>query len=396
MTSYNKKMKIGIISTYPPLDCGIGTYSSYLVEELRRLKNRVYIICHRGGEGRDCYPTFDYNDPDLAHKAFEAAMKFSPDLVHIQHEFGLFGEQGGMNVIPLAYKFKLSHIPIVITLHTVSETPDYEEQIIRKALVEIAEAIIVHEGYQRELIKEHLGHEDKIWVIPHGVRKIKPVSKAKAKKKLGLVDKKIVLLQGYFRRSKNFERVVRLFPKISEDVDDALLLIASGARRPEDIVYRDEFLEFVAKSRAKDKIKVLLGPFPEQRFDLILSSADVAVFPYLEGAQSGIMAHCLAFAKPMVASSDIQALVDSIQKTRSGLVTGTDAEMAEAIIKILTDKNLAKEFSDHARRYVEQHLSWQIISSKHMEVYNKILKDQRLFEGIVTEKVDSRGPGLKR
>ena len=199
-------MKIGIISTYPPLDCGIGTYSSYLIEELRRLKNRVYIICHRGGEGRDCYPTFDYNDPDLAHKAFEAAMKFSPDLVHIQHEFGLFGEQGGMNVIPLAYKFKLSHIPIVITLHTVSETPDYEEQIIRKALV----------------------------------------------------------------------------------------------------------------------------------------------------------------------------------------------EMAEAIIKILTDKNLAKEFSDHARRYVEKHLSWQIITSKHMEVYNKILKDQRLFEGIVTKKVDSRGPGLKR
>jgi len=31
--------------------------------------------------------------------------------------------------------------------------------------------------------------------------------------------------------------VVRLFPKVEEDVDDALLLIASGARRPEDIAY---------------------------------------------------------------------------------------------------------------------------------------------------------------
>ena len=389
-------MKIGIISTYPPLDCGIGTYSSYLIEELRKLKNKIYIICHRGGEGLDCYPAFDYNDPDLPNKAFEAMMKFTPDLVHIQHEFDLFGEQKGMNVIPLAYKFKLSYIPIVITLHTVSEKPDYEEQIIRKALVEIAEATIVHEEYQRELIKEQLGHEDKIWVIPHGVRKIKSVLKVKAKKELGLVGKKIVLLQGYFRRSKNFERVVRLFPKIAEDVDDALLLIASGARRQEDIAYRDEFLEFVAKSRAEDKIKVLLGPFPEQRFDLILSSADVAVLPYLKGAQSGIMAHCLAFAKPMVVSSDIQALVVSIQKTRSGLVAGTDVELTEAIIKILTDKNLAKEFSDHARRYVKKHLSWQIISSKHMAVYNKILKDQRLFEGIVTEKVDSRGSGLKR
>ena len=62
----------------------------------------------------------------------------------------------------------------------------------------------------------------------------------------------------------------------------------------------------------------------------------------------------------------------------------TDAELTEAIIKILTDKNLAKDFSEHARRYVEKYLSWQIIASKHMEVYNKILKDQRLFKGIIT------------
>ena len=281
-------------------------------------------------------------------------------------------------------------------MHTVSEKPDYEEQIIRKALVEIAEAIIVHEEYQRELIKKHLGHEDKIWVIPHGVRKIKRVSKVKAKEKLGLVGKKIVLLQGYFRRTKNFERVVRLFPKVADDVIDALLIIASAARRPEDIAYRDEFLELVAESRAKDKIKVLVEPFPEQRFDLILSSADVAVLPYLEGAQSGIMAHCLAFAKPMVVSSDIQALVDLIQKSRSGLVAGTDSELKEAIINILTEKDLAKEFSDHARRYVEKHLSWKVIASKHMGAYNEVLKYQRLFEGIVTQKADSRGPRLKR
>ncbi len=98
----------------------------------------------------------------------------------------------------------------------------------------------------------------------------------------------------------------------------------------------------------------------------------------------------------MVVSSDIQAMVDTVRKTKSGLVAGTDAELTEAIIKILTDKNLAKKFSDHARRYVEKHLSWQIISSKHMAVYNKILKDERLFEGIVTEKADSKDPGLKR
>ncbi len=372
-------MKIGIISTYLPIHCGIATYTSYLIEELRRLKNRVCIVCHKGGKGLDCYPAFNYDDSDLPHKAFKAMMQFSPDFVHIQHEYALFGEQGGMNVIPLAYKFKLSQTPTVITLHTVLEKYDYEEQIIEKALVEIADATIVHELYQRELIIGRVGHQDKIWVIPHGVREIKPVSKAK--EELGLEDKKIVLLVGYLRRSKNFERVVRIFPKVTELVDDALLLVASGARRPEDIAYQDEFLEFVANSVAKDKIKVLLGPFSEEKFDLILSSADVAVFTYLSGAQSGIMAHCLAFAKPMVVSSDVQAMVDLVQKTRSGLVARTDSELAEKIVTILTEKNLAKEFSDNARSYVEKNVSWKIIASRHMDVYNKILKNRLSSRG---------------
>jgi len=372
-------MKIGIISSCLPIHCGIASYSSYLIEELRKLRNRVYIVCHKGGKGLDCYPAFNYDDPDLPHKAFRAMMKFAPDLVHIQHEYALFGEQRGMNVIPLAYKFKLSQIPIVITLHTVPKKCDYEEKIIEKALVEITDATIVHEQYQRELIIGRVGYQDKIWVILHGARKIKRASKAK--EKLGLMDKKVVLLVGYFRRSKNFERVVRIFPKVTEAVDDALLLIASGARSPEDIAYQDEFLEFVANSVAKNKIKVLPGPFSKEKFDLILSSADVAVLPYLNGAQSGIMAHCFAFAKPMVVSSDVQAMADLVQKTRSGLVARTDSELAEAIVTILTDKNLAKEFSDNARRHVEKHVSWQVVASRHMDVYNRILKNRLSSRG---------------
>jgi glycosyltransferase involved in cell wall biosynthesis len=367
-------MKIGMISSYLPIPCGIATYSSYLIEELRRLRNKVYIVCHKGGKGLDCYPAFNYDYPDLPHKAFKAMMKLAPDLVHIQHEYGLFGEQRGMNAIPLAYKFKLSHIPTVITLHTVPKKCDYEEQIIERALVEIADATIVHEQYQRELIIERVGHQYKIWVVPHGVRKIKPVSKAK--EKLNLEDKKIVLLVGYLRRSKNFERVVRIFPKVAESVDNAILLVASGVRRPEDIAYRDEFLEFVDNSVAKDKIKVLPGLFSQEKFDLIISSADVAVLPYLRGAQSGIMAHCHAFAKPIVVTSDVPVMAELVQKIGSGLVAWTDSELAEAIVTILTEKNLAKEFSDNARSYVEKHVSWQIIASRHMDIYNKILKNR--------------------
>jgi len=45
-------MRIGIISTFPLIECGIGTYTSYLVEKLRKLHNQVYIVSQLGERER--------------------------------------------------------------------------------------------------------------------------------------------------------------------------------------------------------------------------------------------------------------------------------------------------------------------------------------------------------
>ena len=110
-------MRIGIISTYPPIECGIATYTGYLVDALRLVNNNeVCVVSQFGGEGRGVYPAFHADDPDLADKVFRMMTQFTPDVVHIQHEYGLFGKSKGVNVIPLVYKFKLAGIPLVITL----------------------------------------------------------------------------------------------------------------------------------------------------------------------------------------------------------------------------------------------------------------------------------------
>lgn len=361
-----------MVTSYPPIHCGIGTYSSYLIDQLRELHNRVFIVCHRGGKGLDCHAVFNVHDHDLAYKAFKAMLELKPDVVHIQHEFGLFGEQRGATVIPLAYYFKLSRMPLAVTLHTVSEKQDYQEGIIEKALVNTADAVIVHEDYQRELILQRAGAKENIWVIPHGVRQIERT--LQAKEKLGLSGKKIVLIIGYFRKSKNFEQMIRVFPHVEEKVKDVVLVIASGARRPEDIAYKEEFLKYAAQSEAGNHIREMHGPFSQERFDLIFSSADVVVLPYLKGAQSGILAHSLAFGVPHVVSSEVRAMAHLVQKVQSGLVGGSDSELAEAIARILTQKELAAELSANARRYVKKYLSWKVIASRHLEVYNKVQK----------------------
>ncbi len=101
-------MRIGFVTTYPPIDCGIATYSSYLIIELEKLGNLVYIISETGAKGERVYLSYKKQDPDLSQKIFQAILEISPDIVHIQHEFGLFGPHHGVSVIPLIYKFRLS------------------------------------------------------------------------------------------------------------------------------------------------------------------------------------------------------------------------------------------------------------------------------------------------
>jgi hypothetical protein len=58
-------MRIGIISTFPLIECGIGTYTSYLVEKLRKLHIEVYIVSQIGAGGEKVYPAFNATDGDL-------------------------------------------------------------------------------------------------------------------------------------------------------------------------------------------------------------------------------------------------------------------------------------------------------------------------------------------
>ena len=365
-------MRIGIISTYPPIECGIATYTEYLVNALRMLNNEVYIVSQFGGEGKNVYPAFHAGDPDLADKIFQMMAKFTPDIVHIQHEYGLFGKPKGVNVLPLLYRFKLCGVPVVITFHTVYEDFSRENKIVLEAIIRVADAIIVHEEYQREAILNKIGSFDNIRVIPHGSREVEPIPGAK--EKIGLSeDEKVILLCGYFRPAKGLDRIVRIFPRIAERIEDAVLVIAGKIRQQEYSKYRDEFFGLVNNSPVFDKIKVLRGQFPRKTFDTILSATDVVPMPYLIGSQSGILAHCLAFGRPVVASPEVRALRETITRAKCGLVANNDDEFVEHIVRILSDDDFRSKLSKNARDYVKETLSWQIVARKTIDVYHDVV-----------------------
>ena len=368
-------MRIAFVSTYPPIECGIATYTGFLVEALDKdTPNELHVVSQRGAEGRHVYPVYETTDSGIAKRIFDTAVKVTPDLVHIQHEFGLFGEIYGVAVMELIFRLKVSGLPVIATFHTVHPEPTHAMRHIQTAMCRELDAVIVHEKEHVSLLRDIYGAAtDKIHLIPHGARQDMDIPDAK--KKLDLEGKKIILLAGYFRPTKCFDKVVDLFPRILEQVPDAFLVLSGKMRRLEYSAYRKTLFEKINSSPVRDHIEVFRGQFPQQTFDTIIASSDIMVFPYSEGAQSGVMAHAFAFGKPIV-TSDLPAFQAAIRDSGAGFFAATDDEYVEKMVRLLSDGDVYKECSRNARQYVSEKISWKIVAEQTFDVYKKF--DQKL------------------
>jgi len=369
-------MRIGFLSTYPPIECGIATYTEYLSLALNDLGNEIFVISQYGAQGKNVFPIYQTGSPSFASDVFTTSTRMTPDVMHIQHEYGLYGTQRGVGVVDLILRYRLAGIPVAITLHTVYETLNREEEIILKAILGDCSLIIVHEEFQKQTLvkafKEKLpGVESKVHVIEHGVREVTPITDAK--RKLDLEGKKVILLCGYFRPTKGFHKIIDIFPSICAKEEDAVLLVAGKTRNIEYDDYRREFFTRLNESPVADKIVILRGQFPQYTFDTIIAAGDVVVLPYEVGAQSGMMAQCFAQGVPVV-TSGLPAFELIVGRSGGGLVAKSDADYEELILKVFHDDVLKAKLKDNIANYICKEAGWSNIAARHCDAYRKIIK----------------------
>jgi len=254
-----------------------------------------------------------------------------------------------------------------------------DDEIIQENIVRGSNLIIVHEKHQKEILTEKFGNGDRIRVIPHGIRDIRPVPGAR--EMLGLTGKKVALLAGYFRPTKRFERIIGLWPRVAERNPDAVLLMAGKMRGIEFSDYHDSLMEMVKKSPAADRILCLRGQFPQYTFDTIISAADCMVLPYEAGAQSGILANAAAFHVPVV-TSDLKSFAQWNEISGGGLTSASDDEFVDNLSRVLGDDDLNRKLRNSLREFIKPYL-WDAVGHQHQDAYEGILRtpyeDSRYF-----------------
>ncbi|NOU58253.1 glycosyltransferase [Marinifilum caeruleilacunae] len=363
-------MRITYVSTYPPTECGIATYTQYLSNSVANYGKEIRVLAQIGAKGNHVFETYAPHDKDIAAKLFFHVERHSPDIVHVEHEFGLFGDQRGVQIVEFLIRCQLADTPVVVTLHTVFEDLKYEEKNILQHILNFSTAIVVHESFQKEILLQTYECPKPIVVIPHGVREVERVKHAK--NLLGLEGKQVLLLAGYMRSTKNFEKIIKLMPQLIERNKDLVLLMASRTRINEHSMYKEKLYREIDQMGLKEHVKILYGKFPQYTLDTILSAADVMALPYSKGAQSGVLAQAAAMLLPVV-TSELMSFKNWINEVRGGFYASSDDEYVSHISHLLQDDDLRTEFQNNIRENNKK-ISWTNIASRHIKLYRNLLK----------------------
>jgi glycosyltransferase involved in cell wall biosynthesis len=305
--------KIILASTWD-INCGIATYTKYLLDSLNSIAPSSFAIN-------------PINDEKLKYNS-------EGRLTHLQHEFG---------IVPKPPKIRSK---LIITWHTVSGHTDMaiEEYESKYNVV----AHIVHSEHMRHSIDSSRD----VWTMPHGSMLIPEMKKEDARRLLGInIDMPIGFVFGFQSRDKNYERL------IDAARNTGIHLIISGSpRNAASSVYipNDRNVTFINRFITENEV------------NLYALASDILLFDYAPKdhySVSGAMHRIIGAGRPVLCSdvkhfSDVEHGYDCLKfEDQYGL---------EKYIILALEKS--EQFGLAARDYAER-TNWEKIARRHIDIY---------------------------
>ena len=381
-TSDNKTGLL-IITSYPPRECGIATYSQDLAKSINsKFSNSVNIsICAlENGISDYKYPEeVKYKLNTAREEDYERVLlqiNSNPDIetILIQHEFGFFSktESAFNNFI-----FELKK-PLITVFHTVLPNPNDLMKSKIHAVAKICEKIIVMTNDAKEiLVDQYEIASQKVEVIAHGTHLVSHISDDLLKRKYGLSGKKVLSTFGLLGAGKSIETTIDALPKIVKLIPNVMFLII-GKTHPEIIKNDGEkyrlFLEQKVKENSLEKNVTFINSYISTPVLLeYLQLTDIYLFTTTDRNQavSGTFAYAMSCACPIISTPIPHA--KELLTPDTGIIFdfGDSNQLAENVLKLLNDEQLRKNLSINTLQKIVS-TSWNNSAIAHIEVLEKI------------------------
>ena len=379
-------MKLAYIGTYPPRECGIGTFTKNLFNSTvtnykSETLNEGLVIALNDHEQTYPYPEEVKLTIRQEHQRdYLKAAKFinisGADICVLEHEFGIYGGQNGAYILPLLYRLE---IPLVVTLHTILKAPSYNEKAVLQEICKMAHKIVVMSHKAIEFLTTIYDVDvEKIEYIEHGVPDIQ-FDQVQSKKEFKLDNKKFLLTFGFIGRNKGIETVINALPKVVEKHPETLYLVLGKTHpnvlRQSGEEYRN-YLQRLVKSLKLDDHVLFLNEFVNQEeLFKYLSASDIYITPYLNEAQitSGTLAYAIGVGSAVISTPYWHAS-ELLADGRGKLFDfGNSDELSKIFMELLDNPKVRKEMRQKAYDYGRT-IIWPKSGAKYVALAERLLE----------------------
>jgi glycosyltransferase involved in cell wall biosynthesis len=375
------------VSSFPPRECGIATFTKDLTDAMDKefgseIKSKILAL-NVNGTSIYNYPRkviMQINETEIENylnRANEINKSARIKLVNIQHEYGLFGGDWGEYLL---FFLELIRKPVVITMHTVLPNPKEKVRKLTKSITDKCALVITMTRASAEiLISEYGIHKNKIKIIPHGVHHIAFPSKKRAKKKLNLSGRIVLSTFGMLNRDKGIEYAIESLPRVVEQYPNIIYLILGAThpliRRQEGEKYRNKLKRIIVKHKLQEYVKFYDKYLELNELIDFLKATDIYISPTLNPAQavSGTISYALSCACPIIATAN-QYAKEVINEERGILVRFRKAgDIKNALLALLSDPRARKEMKRNSYFY-SRFMTWQNVALSYFDIFNHYAK----------------------
>ena len=383
-----KKIKFVCISTFLPRKCGIATFTKNFIDSIlnsnlkKDIKKEAYVVALNDHNQQYEYPDIvKYIIRDNYQLDYLKAVKYinysDADICIIQHEFGIFGGESGVYILPLIRKLE---IPCIVIFHTVLKEPSYTEKAIINEIGKMAEKVVVMNKMAVDFLVEIYDvPKEKIVFIEHGIPDFDFIKSREYKKKFHLTNKKVLLTFGLLSRNKGIETVIQALPNVIKRHPDVIYIVLGKTHPNVERVSGEEYRNYlellVEKNNLGEYVYFHNHFVSDDELFGYLSAADIYITPYLNEAQmtSGSLSYAVGSGSAVISTPYWHAN-ELLSRGRGRLFNFGDSDaLADILIELLDNPQEMDELRRKAYNYGRKRI-WPEIGAKYLTLISDTVK----------------------
>jgi glycosyltransferase involved in cell wall biosynthesis len=379
------------VTSYPPRECGIATYSQDLITALKNKFEKSFSLAICALQPKEdilFYPSEvmmvleTNNASSYLVTAKNTNENKAIELILIQHEFGLFKN----NEADFLGFLKQVNQPIVIAFHTVLPNPneslkkqvkDIEAQVQQIIVMTHTSAKILQDDYQIEA--------SKITIIPHGTHLVEHLDKALLKEKYQVTGRKILATFGLLSSGKCIETTINALRLIVKREPDVLFLVIGKTHptviKEEGEKYREELQANIAELHLERNVKFINHYLPLADLLEYLQLTDVYLFTSKDRNQavSGTFSYALSCGCPIISTPIPHAC--EVLKNNTGIIVDFEnpKQVARKVIELLGNEAYRTSFAANAIHKLAP-TAWENSAIAHTLLFEQMLPNKLILE----------------